>query len=879
MQVAYIMEARQEDKTKSKVVYNLGLFVNIWKRPRRCCFLPFPAKRLFTFGKKDSILKENRAEAPERGTNMNRNMLTIRILHHEEQPVSMGPGASIFFGLRGECTVATANGAYPLLPSEVYVVPPLTLYRVGCPENAGVLQMTLAPGLLQRAGWPERLALDCWLRRDGLQNAAELEVRQRCAAAFRAFFQQQGGAPRDGEALALAKLLRERFAVPDAPQAGAGTEALRLLERAMGRIRTQVREPLSLGGLAASLFVSESYLSRLFRKHLRMTFTEYLTSVRLEHAVQELRGGTSVTDTAYRSGFPSTNAFIEAFKRAYGTTPGRCRRQRGEPGGTARQEDAAEWVQELLQYDTGAPENSPGTQAAVGRVRVAGCGGGAPLRRSWEQLVNIGYARDGLIGAVQGQLRRAKEELGFTWLRFHGIFNDDMRIYQQDADGSPWYNFAYADLLFDFILSIGLTPYVELGFMPSRLAKRRYSPFDRQDVIISTCNDPEKWEALLQASIAHWIERYGLAEVLKWRFTLFSLNYAMVLDQNLAYEEYLGLYLLTYRALKGLAPRLQLGAGGCFPSVALDPDGLPRLLADLCAAGCTPDFVTVQCYPHENSVQDSEFLHFTSSQLSAPSVLSKDEDFTLHFLEKLHALLDGLGLGGCPVVVEEWNSTLWQRDLSGDTCYKAAWLVKNALSACGQAEMLGYWQLTDFLEEWMVPEGVFHGGYGLFTMGGIPKAAYQALRLLRRAGEEKVGAGEGWFVSRTGDTLQIFLYHYCHYDALYRYRYRKLSDPRNAYKVFQPRGALEVTLELSGLSPGVYREERWSVSRTAGSAYDKWLEMGVPGVMRPEDLRYLAETSQPARRIRDRDTAGTLRIEASLEPHEVQLILLEKRDQ
>ena len=154
-----------------------------------------------------------------------------------------------------------------------------------------------------------------------------------------------------------------------------------------------------------------------------------------------------------------------------------------------------------------------------------------------------------------------------------------------------------------------------------------------------------------------------------------------------------------------------------------------------------------------------------------------------------------------------------------------------------------------------------------------------ALRLLRRAGEEKVGAGEGWFVSRTGDTLQIFLYHYCHYDALYRYRYRKLSDPRNAYKVFQPRGALEVTLELSGLSPGVYREERWSVSRTAGSAYDKWLEMGVPGVMRPEDLRYLAETSQPARRIRDRDTAGTLRIEASLEPHEVQLILLEKRDQ
>lgn len=87
-------------------------------------------------------------------------------------------------------------------------------------------------------------------------------------------------------------------------------------------------------------------------------------------------------------------------------------------------------------------------------------------------------------------------------------------------------------------------------------------------------------------------------------------------------------------------------------------------------------------------------------------------------------------------MIEEWSSTLWQRDLSSDTCYKAAWLTKNVLENYENVDMLGYWLLTDFIDEWLVPGGVFHGGYGLFTANGIPKAGYQALRLLNRVGSK-----------------------------------------------------------------------------------------------------------------------------------------------
>ncbi len=811
---------------------------------------------------------------------MSQNEITFRILHHKDLPVSMGLGASVFFGLHNECTVLTAAGPHPLLASEIYVVPPLTLYQVSCPEGAGLLQIVLPPEILALAGWPEHLQVDCWLRRSGLQNTVELEVRQRCAAVFRAFFQQSGSAaPDDSEAVALAALLRRRFSSASVSPAETGAETLRLLERAMRYIRIRWKEPLSLSALASGLFVSESYLSRVFRKHLGMTFTEYLVSIRLENAVQDLRAGHSVTETAYRCGFPSSNAFIDYFKRAHGITPGRYCSLHESGVDAGRQEDTAGWVQELLQYDTCFSENRTNAHAAIRRCAQADVSHhtGA-VHRSWEQLVNIGYARDGLLGAVQEQLRRAQKELGFRYLRFHGIFDDDMHIYQQGPDGSPWYNFTYADLLFDFILSAGLTPYVELGYVPSKLAKTPYRLFDRHSMA-SVCADYERWEALVQATAAHWIERYGLDAVCNWRFAVFSYNYVMPEEIPVSYGDYLEMYLVTRRALKALDPRLQLGGPGAFSSLLLtDSDPVRRLFDDLQTHDALPDFLTAQCYPHENIFHDAEFLHFTASQQSAPSVLSKDEDYTAHFLAAFRAFAGRYQLDTREIVVEEWTSTLWQRDLSSDTCYKSAWLMKNALENDGHGVVLGYWLLTDLIEEWFAPTGTFHGGYGLFTADGVPKAGWQALRLLARAGEERIASGEGWFVSRTGSTVQIYLFHYCHYDALYRYRYQKLRNPHDAYKVFRTGGTLELSLELSGLSPGIYRQECRTICRAAGSSYDKWLEIGAPSAMRPNDLQYLAEASQPGYTLRDIFTNGTLTLQARLEPHEVQLIVLQKRD-
>ena len=95
---------------------------------------------------------------------------------------------------------------------------------------------------------------------------------------------------------------------------------------------------------------------------------------------------------------------------------------------------------------------------------------GRKLKHTWKNLITIGKAQEGLYADVQQQLIYVQQNCPFRYLRFHGIFDDGMMVYDEDEEGRARYNFRLVDQLFDFMLSIGLKPFVELGFMPSALA-------------------------------------------------------------------------------------------------------------------------------------------------------------------------------------------------------------------------------------------------------------------------------------------------------------------------------------------------------------------------------------------------------------------------
>ena len=73
-------------------------------------------------------------------------------------------------------------------------------------------------------------------------------------------------------------------------------------------------------------------------------------------------------------------------------------------------------------------------------------------------------------------MRRAHAELGFRYVRFHGLLDDDMSILTAEGERKI-YSFFNADSVFDFLLGIGMRPFVELSFMPLALASGSQTVF------------------------------------------------------------------------------------------------------------------------------------------------------------------------------------------------------------------------------------------------------------------------------------------------------------------------------------------------------------------------------------------------------------------
>ena len=151
---------------------------------------------------------------------MDQGHIIFRVLHHENISITMDAGVSLFFGLHGQYTISTAQESYTVGASEVYAVSPFTLYRAVSGENAGVLQITLSPEILQKADWSPRQMIDCYLSRSTLKDSVAQDIRRRCATLFRLYFQQTNQAELQRQAVSLASLLWSRFSTAELGSAG-----------------------------------------------------------------------------------------------------------------------------------------------------------------------------------------------------------------------------------------------------------------------------------------------------------------------------------------------------------------------------------------------------------------------------------------------------------------------------------------------------------------------------------------------------------------------------------------------------------------------------------------------------------------------------------
>ena len=176
----------------------------------------------------------------------------------------------------------------------------------------------------------------------------------------------------------------------------------------------------------------------------------------------------------------------------------------------------------------------------------------------------IGTGRMGL--ALQKeyyeQLKYVQENIGFKHIRGHGLFSDDMAIYQEykDDEGNiiPEYNYTYLDLVMDSYISLGLKPFLELGFMPDKLASGTQTVFYWKGNVTPP-KSYDAWCALVKNTLRHLMERYGADEVVTWPIEVWNEPNLPGFWKDADMEEYFRLFKETFYAVKEVDKRFQVG--------------------------------------------------------------------------------------------------------------------------------------------------------------------------------------------------------------------------------------------------------------------------------------------------------------------------------
>jgi len=107
-----------------------------------------------------------------------------------------------------------------------------------------------------------------------------------------------------------------------------GSEAQRLVRKAMASLHTGYAEPISRASLARYVGVSEDYLTRCFRQEMGVTPMVYLNRYRVNQAKALLASGKeTVTEVALAVGFSTSKYFDRVFRREVGMSPSEYRRK------------------------------------------------------------------------------------------------------------------------------------------------------------------------------------------------------------------------------------------------------------------------------------------------------------------------------------------------------------------------------------------------------------------------------------------------------------------------------------------------------------------------------------------------------------------------
>ena len=444
----------------------------------------------------------------------------------------------------------------------------------------------------------------------------------------------------------------------------------------------------------------------------------------------------------------------------------------------------------------------------VSYVKEKGCFTEMPL-----MCVGAGRANEGLRADWQQHLCEIKRMCDFKYIRFHGLLHDDMGVCMYDGMYNEKkilrYNFQYIDKLYDFLLSIGIRPFVELSFMPNALKSGEETVFWWKGNITPP-KEYDEFGKLITALIKHWEERYGMEEIQKWYFEVWN-------EPDLSSfwagtkDEYYMLYKTTVNAIKKVNPTLKVGGPASAKTDYIKP------FIEYCKKENLPlDFISFHRYGVKG--------YFDEFGIKGLKMNGNADNIANNVTDVLNNIVYPLLGENIEVHVTEWNTSYSSRDPVHDTYQNATYLLNTLKKVDARINSMSYWTFTDVFEEISPALTPFHGGFGLLNLQGIRKPSFYVYNFINRLGKiELINQDEqSWACKDKDGNCQILLWN-C----------KLLDQGGNSNQKFYrrnlaPNDKHTVNLQIDDLPKGEYELRITRVGYKCNDAYTLYYDLGSP---------------------------------------------------
>jgi xylan 1,4-beta-xylosidase len=502
---------------------------------------------------------------------------------------------------------------------------------------------------------------------------------------------------------------------------------------------------------------------------------------------------------------------------------------------------------------TAAKTGKPGKR----RVEIDVAQAAGPLDRFFDLSVGSDFPGTLIRDDSQLQLKKAVDELGFRYIRFHAIFHDVLGTVRLE-NGKIDYDWTKIDQLYDDLLARRIKPFAELGFTPSAMKTSENKIFYWQ----GNTSHPKlpAWKDLVDAFIRHIEQRYGQAEVRSWFFEVWNEPNLSGFWEGGDQKAYFELYDLTANTIKAIDPVLRVGG----PSTA-GAAWVAEFLDHVTQSGAAVDFVTTHTYGVEGGFLDENGKEDIK--------LSPSPDAVVGDVRNVRGQIKASKFPDLPLYFTEWSTSYNPRDLVHDSYISAPYILSKLKACEGLVQGMSYWTYTDLFEEPGPPPTPFHGGFGLLNREGIPKPAYFAYKYLHAVQGNEISIQDSQAFAATGNgNVSAVIWDF-------QQPQQKVSNRPFFSRIVPATPASSLHVKFRNLSSSKYRLQVHRTGFRANDTYSAYIDMGAPRELTPtqlDQLNLLSRDLSEIDRVVKVGKKGSYTFSLPMRSNDIVLLTLEK---